>query len=116
MSAEKSLKKPAKEAASTEVKKNTDVKKETIELPLDKYEKEIIEFYPNSKSKIEVVHVPLSEGYNFKNINDNKTFKILQIATSSHNKNVTRSIKSLKDLKIEYVGCKDHKNIAGIKV
>jgi glycosyltransferase involved in cell wall biosynthesis len=68
----------------------------------EKTKKEIIEYYPNSKSKIEVVHVPLTEGYNFKNINDNKTFKVLQIATSSHNKNVTRSIKSLKDLKIEY--------------
>ena len=35
MSAEKSLKKPAKEAASTEVKKNTDVKKDTTEKNTD---------------------------------------------------------------------------------
>ena len=68
----------------------------------EKTKKEIIEYYPKSKSKIEVVHVPLTEGYNFKNINDNKILKVLQVATSSHNKNVTRSINALKDLKIEY--------------
>lgn len=69
----------------------------------DKTKNEIINYYPFSKNKVKTIHVPLSQGYYYKKLNNNKLFKIIQVATSYHNKNVNRSIRALDGLPVEYI-------------
>ncbi|WP_307445626.1 MULTISPECIES: glycosyltransferase family 4 protein [Chryseobacterium] len=66
----------------------------------EKTEQEILNYYPWAKSKIRVIHNPLTNEPFFREPVENDKFKILIVGTRQ-NKNVERILEAVKDLDIE---------------